>query len=64
VKAPTTEGDLYVVDLPYAYFGIIVVGDKVLWAAPIGKWMVGRSVAAVRAWLSHRRGRLTPSEES
>lgn len=47
---------LYYVDLPYAYFGIIVTDDIVRKAAPIGRWMVGNSLAYIERWVRSKRG--------
>ena len=44
---PTMEGDLYVVNAPHFTAGIIVKDNKVTLAAPILKYMKGRSLVWV-----------------
>jgi hypothetical protein len=38
---------LYWVRLPYATFGLVVVGGKVVATAPIARWTTGRSIEKV-----------------
>lgn len=47
---------LYVIDLPYAYFGIIIYNNIVKHAAPIGHWMIGHTIAFVEAWVAKKGG--------
>ena len=49
---------LYQIDLSYACFGIIVHESMVEEAAPIGRWMIGKRVGAVRKWVESRNGSL------
>lgn len=49
----------YQVTLPYACFGIEAVGNKVVSAAPIGHWMVGKSLVFVGEWVARKHGTLT-----
>lgn len=51
------EGRLYGVILPYACFSI-TVGDswRVVSAAPIGKWMVGKPLEEVARWVESKGG--------
>ena len=52
-------GDLYTVNISYANFGIIVDGDEiVLQAAPIAKWMVGKRLGDVVAWIESKAGKI------
>lgn len=44
------------VSLSYATFGIRVEGDRVVEAAPIARWMIGKSGSQVRAWIKGRGG--------
>ena len=46
---------LYIIDLPYANFGIEVENDKVTRTAPIGGWMFGRDISFISQWV-HKRG--------
>lgn len=38
---------LYYIDTHYACFGIIEEGSKVVMAAPIAKWTIGKSIVEV-----------------
>ncbi len=48
----------YQVMLPYACFGVEVAGDKIVLAAPIGRWMVGKSLVVVGEWIARKHGTL------
>ena len=48
------------VKLPYAVFGMVATNGIVSEAAPIGKWMVGKSLDYVSAWVSQRNGTIEP----
>lgn len=54
---------LYQVTLPYACFGIEVSGIKVIDAAPIGKWMVGKNFVYVCEWIAKKHGTLKQVKE-
>jgi len=56
VGGPPREGVLVHVLLPYACFGVIVMKGVVIWAAPVGAWMVGKRVEQVERWVEGRRG--------
>ena len=47
---------LYVIDLPYANFGVIVENDIVITAPPIGHWMMGRDVSFISQWVNKKGG--------
>jgi len=47
---------LHRVMLPYAVFGVIEKGGKVVDVAPIGKWMVGQDLGMIKAWVETRKG--------
>jgi hypothetical protein len=53
---------LYIIDLSYAYFGIIVENDVVINAAPIGRWMIGNSLHQITVWVRHKNGKITPAQ--
>lgn len=55
---------LHRVTLPYACFGVLVVGKKVVDAAPIGKWMVGKDVDYCRGWVRRKKGTMEVVNES
>jgi hypothetical protein len=42
------------VSLPYATYGIAVKGGKVVDAAPIARWMVGKDERYCADWLRRR----------
>lgn len=46
------------VSLPYATFGIKVdSSDRVVEAAPIARWMIGKTGSQVRSWITRKGGR-------
>ncbi len=55
---------LYQVMLPYACFGIEVKGQTVVSAAPVGRWMVGKSIVVVGEWVAKKHGMLKRVEQS
>ena len=54
---------VYQVTLPYACFGIEVRGPTVTDAAPIGHWMVGKSIVVVGEWVARKHGVLKKVED-
>lgn len=46
------------VDVGYACGGIVTCGDRVVEAAPIFNWMVGKTRAEVRRFVAQRDGRI------
>ena len=47
---------LYRVTLSYAVFGVIVVDGQVVHTAPIGKWMLKKSIGEIRKWVKSKKG--------
>lgn len=48
---------LWQVRLSYAVFGVITDAlGVVVEAAPVGRWMVGKSIDVVRRWVASKRG--------
>lgn len=47
---------LYRVTLSYACFGVIGKGGIVIEAAPIARWMEGKSIEAARSWVKSKHG--------
>lgn len=45
------------VSLPYATFGIQVSGGKVIDAAPIGNWMIGKDTQTIKGWINKKGGK-------
>jgi hypothetical protein len=52
------EDELYQITLSYACAGVIIRKGRVVEAAPILAWMVGRTVATVRLWVMKKRGQM------
>jgi len=55
------------VNLPYACFGIKVTCEKVVDAAPIAGWMIGKDTKFIRDWIVSKGGKyvcLTPDENA
>ncbi len=42
------------VSLPYATYGIAIRGTRVVEAAPIARWMVGKNTRDVASWLERK----------
>ena len=53
-KKVSTEPRWIWVSLPYATYGIAVKGGVVVDAAPIARWMVGKSETYVADWLRRK----------
>ncbi len=51
-----SETMLYQITPHYACFGIEIKGAKVIDAAPIGKWMIGKSFVSVAEWVNKKGG--------
>lgn len=51
------------VSLPYATFGVCVEGNKVVDAAPIAQWMVGKDTWTVSRWLLAKGAEIVPLDE-
>lgn len=47
------------VDLPYACFHIEVKDNVVVKAAPIGAWMVGKTVEEIARWVATKKGTIS-----
>ena len=48
----------YRIELPYAVFGIQVMDGRVVDAADIGKWMIGKQLTFVQAWVQRKKGEI------
>lgn len=48
------------VSLPYATYGIAVADGKVVDAAPIARWMIGKPEVEVAAWLRRKGAKVVP----
>ncbi len=53
------DGDLYTVDLPYAYFAIIVKRDTVVFSPPIGSWMIGKPLSQIKGFVGRKGGQVS-----
>jgi hypothetical protein len=51
---------LWQIKIPGACFGVISEFGVVVQAAPIGKWMVGKSATSVAEWVVRKRGTMEP----
>lgn len=57
--ASPPRGTLLTVQLPNANYGIVVDDGIVVWAAPIGRWLVGWRINRVGWWVKNKGGRLS-----
>lgn len=63
-KLEDCPGELYQItvvldkdlDTTPVYFGMVVKGGKVVQAAPISRWQVGRTLEQVREWVKEKGG--------
>lgn len=46
------------ISMPYATYGIVLDESKVIETAPIAHWMLGKTEADVRAWVTKKGGRI------
>lgn len=51
---------LHRIELSYAVFGIETRGDVVMKAAPIARWMRGKTLERVEKWVRDRGGSIQP----
>jgi hypothetical protein len=49
---------LYQVDIGYACFGVEVQDGKCINVAPIGKWMMGKSLDEITKWVINKKGKM------
>lgn len=55
----TKNNKLFQIDLPYACFGIEVKDNKkIINAAPIGKWMIGKDLHKITIWVAKKGGKI------
>lgn len=50
---------LYSINLPYAYFAIVVENDIVVKAAPIAKWALGKKIENVLDYYENKGAEIT-----
>jgi len=48
----------YWIGLKYACFGITTENDIVIKSAPIGKWMIGKSISEIKKWILNKKGEI------
>lgn len=53
----------YWISLHYATFGLMTRNGTVVKTAPIGKWMIGKSIDSVHSWVSGKRGKIVLLED-
>ena len=51
------DGELWIVDIKYACFGIIV-DHLVVETPPIAKWMLGKDINTIEKWVKTKNGTL------
>jgi len=51
--------DYYRIELPYAVFALEVEDDRITYAAPIGRWMIGKNLTFIENWVSRKKGNIT-----
>ena len=47
----------YYIDIKYACFGIIENNGIIVKAAPICKWMIGKTLSYIKNWVNFKRGK-------
>ena len=50
--------ELYVADIGYACFGVVVEDDIVKDAPPIARWLLGKNVEKLKNYVKQRNGKL------
>ena len=50
--------ELYIADIGYACFGVVVEDDIVKEAPPIAKWLLGRNISKLKSYVKQRNGKL------
>jgi hypothetical protein len=50
--------ELYVADIGYACFGVVVEDDIVKDAPPIARWLLGKNVEKLKSYVKQRNGKL------
>ena len=51
----------WLIDTPFACFGIVTVDDRVVVAPPIAWWMIDKPLPVVRRWVARKQGTMTPA---
>lgn len=51
-----SSSNLFRIQLSYATFGVIDQEGVITETAPIGSWMVGKSVAEIQQWVTSKKG--------
>lgn len=49
---------LFWVDIGYACFGVESKDDKVIYTAPIVKWMTGKTLKEIKPWLVSKKAKV------
>jgi hypothetical protein len=53
----------YIIDLPYANFGIEVKDNKVFTVPPIAQWMLGKHIEKIKIWVENKKGTIKELEK-
>ena len=54
---------IYRIVLSYAVYGIEVHAGKVVDAAPMGEWMVGKNIEYIKRWVRRKGGTMEKVDE-
>jgi hypothetical protein len=54
----------YQIDTGYACFGIVLRGGECIEAAPIAKWMIGKSFTEIATWVKKKNGKIEVVQEA
>jgi hypothetical protein len=49
---------LFQINIGYACFGIISENDKIIQTAPIGRWMIGKSLQEIKPYLKSKKAKV------
>lgn len=53
---PAKFDGLWQIDIGYACFGVVIIGDIVLEAPPIAQWMMYKRFRYILDWVEFKRG--------
>lgn len=54
--------ELWLIDMGYACYGIVMVNNRVTVVPPIARWMLGKHYDTVRGWVLGHAGSMTVVE--
>jgi len=62
-EPPFISAGLFLIDLPYACFGIEATLGRVVTAPPIARWMRGKDLPTIRLWVFRKGGTIVEVEQ-